>query len=886
VSQPAIGISTFLFTDIEGSTRLLQRLADDYARLLEEHRRLISAAVTAAGGRVFGSEGDALFASFSSPAAALSAAAQAQRALSAHRWPGGAECRVRMGVHTGEAMATGDDYVGLPLHQVARVMGAAHGGQVVVSNATRETTGALPEGLELRDLGEHRLKDLARAERLFQLVGEGLADGFPPLRTLDARPNNLPVQLTSFIGREELAAARRALDSTRLLTLSGPGGTGKTRLALQLAADASDDFPDGVYFVGLETVRDPELLVPAMTAAIGLADTPGVTPMKRLIDHLHGKRVLLVLDNFEQIVGAGATVAQLLRDVPEAKVIVTSRNVLRVYGEQDFPVPPLGVPQPDGTDADLTADTAARSEAVLLFVERAVAVQPSFRLTDENASAVVEIVRRLDGLPLAIELAAARTRVLPVEAIRARLGQRLGLLTGGARDLPARQQTLRGAIDWSYELLDEPERRLFQRFGVFEGGAFLVQAERVCDAAGDLGIDTLDGLGALSDKSLLRGTLAADEDPRFVMLATIREYALERTSEGGSLTELQLRHAITFVELAESAAGLLTGQQSGRWLDRLAVDHDNVRAALDWAIERGQTALALRMVAAFWRFWQIRGHLYVARDFVDRVTAMPQFADEPPGLQARALAAAGGVCYWQGDFGATHDYYSRGLEQARRSGDRRAFAEALYNFGFAPTTGVEAGDYRSYFVAGRKSFEESLALFRELDDRKGIADAGWALAMAMAAEDDLDGALRYGHESLELYRALDDAFGTAWAANQLALYSELAGRTREAYRHLRESTELFTRAGDQSGIVLSLADYAWIAQRKGQTERAWRLGGATEAMQETTGVGLIPAAASFLDWQPPSRPEGDPEGLRAWNEGRRMSIEEAVAFALDHRAGE
>jgi len=434
-----------------------------------------------------------------------------------------------MGVHSGEAIQTGTDYVGLALHQAARISAAGHGGQILVSEAARRLAATLPDGLELRDLGERRLKDLASPERLYQVIGDGLADEFPPLRTLDTKANNLPVQLTSFVGRDELAAARAALAGTRLLTLTGPGGTGKTRLALQLAAEASDDFPDGVYFVALDSVRDASLVPSAVASTIGLA-VGGSDPLDTLATLLREKRVLIVLDNFEQIVDAAPDVARLLREAPDIKIIVTTRIVLRVSGEQEFPVPPLGMPPASSTE--LTAAEAGRYEAVRLFAERAMAVQPSFALTDANAPVVVEIVKRLDGLPLAIELAAARTRVLDVSAIRARLGQHLSLLTGGARDVPERQQTLRGAIDWSYDLLEAPDRRLFERFSVHAGGAFLTQADDVCGPPAELGEEVLDGLSSLAEKSLVKAGLNGSEDPRFAMLVTIRDYAHERLASG------------------------------------------------------------------------------------------------------------------------------------------------------------------------------------------------------------------------------------------------------------------------------------------------------------------------------------------------------------------
>jgi len=867
---------TFLFSDIEGSTRLIQQLGAEYPRVLADHRRLIADAVSGNGGSIFGTEGDALFCAFPSPAAAVAAAAAAQRALAEHEWPEGGEIRVRMGIHTGEALLTGGDYVGLSLHEVARITAAGHGGQVLISEATRRLATTLPAGLELRDLGERRLKDLSAPARIYQLVGDGLGDRFPPLQTLDQRANNLPVQLTTFVGRAELEVAHAALAETRLLTLTGPGGTGKTRLALQLAAAASDSFADGVYFVALDSVTEGGLVPAEIATTIGLSMSGSTAPMQAVSDHLREKELLLVLDNFEQVVDAAAIVGQLLREAPKIKIIVTTRIVLHTYGERELPVPPLGLPPPG--DQPLSAGKAAEYEAVQLFVERAMAVQPEFVLTDENAPLIVDITRRLDGLPLAIELAAARTRALSVPAIHARLDQHLALLTGGARDLPGRQQTLRGAIDWSYDLLEMADRRLFERFSVHAGGAFLSQADAVCGPPAELGEDVLDGLTSLADKSLVKPDLAADADPRFAMLVTIRDYAHERLESSDEFDELARRHAWAYLELAESIAGGLIGSDGRRRADRLERDHDNLRAALDWAVARGEVAYALRFIVAVWRFWQIRGHLDEARRRADEVIAMPGVTDQPDELLSRAYAAAGGITYWQADVPATHRYYGLGLAAARRSADERLAAEALYNFGFAATD--EPTLSNELYIAGRPYWEESLAIYERLGDMRGVADANWGLASAFTATGDAEAGVRHAEAALAGYSQLNDPFGTGWAHYMLSGFNARAGDVDGARSHLREALGVFAAAGDQTGILLNLAGYALLAEIESDRERANRLGGAVETLRAATGAGLIDDAPEWFEFSIPSRPEEDLEALQWWDEGARMSTEEAVTYAL------
>src|SRR3954469_13756168 len=601
-----------------------------------------------------------------------------------HEWPADGRIRVRMGVHTGEAIESNGDYVGLTVHQVARIMSAGHGGQVLVSESTRRLLNDTPRGVELRDLGERRLKDLAAPERLFQLIIEGLDERFPPLRTLDTHANNLPVQLTSFVGRAEMAAAGDALHETRLLTLTGPGGTGKTRLSLHLAADVSDEFEDGVFFVPLDSISDPELVAPAIVSALELAASGSASPLDAVLEFIGGKRVLLLLDNFEQVVDAAPVVNRLLREAPNLKILVTTRIVLGIYGERDFPVPPLGLPSAD--TGRLTAEQAIRHEAVELFVDRARAVQPAFVLTDENAPLVVDICRRLDGLPLAIELCAARTRSLTVAAIHSRLDQHLNLLTGGSRDRPGRQQTLRAAIDWSYDLLEGPDRALFERFAIHSGGASLTQAEAVCGPASELGEDVLDGLSSLSDKSLVKPDLSGGEDPRFAMLVTIRDYARERLAASTitSLEEIARRHALAYLDFAERLAPGFAGPEARAVSDHFETDHDNIRAALEWAIANDEAEIALRFVVATWRFWQRRGHLDEARRRIDAVMTIPGVTAQTDELQARAFAAAGGITYWQADTHATYAYYSRALAAAERSGNSQLIAQATYDHGFAP----------------------------------------------------------------------------------------------------------------------------------------------------------------------------------------------------------
>src|SRR5215210_4070551 len=533
--SPPTGTVTFLFTDIEGSTRMWEKDPEAMGSTVARHDEVLRGAIEANEGHVFKTVGDAFCAAFPTAPDALEAAISAQRLLHAGGQDEESRLRVRMALHTGAAEERGGDYFGPPLNRVARLLSVGHGGQVLLSSPAQELVrDQLPTGADLRDLGEHRLKDLIRPERVFQLLIPDLPEDFPALRTLDVRPNNLPVQPTPLVGREkEVEAVRERLGGSsgaRLLTLTGPGGIGKTRLALQVAAEALEEFEDGAFFVALAAIADPALVAPAIAGSLGVLDSGERPLIEGLKDHLRDRQPLLLLDNFEQVLEASSLVGELLSSCPELKVLATSRISLRLYGEREYPVPPLALPDPAHLPPP---ERLTQYEAVRLFVERAQDARPDFSVTNENAPAVAEICARLDGLPLAIELAAARAKILSPQAMLSRLSNRLKLLKGGARDLPERQQTLRGAIDWSHALLEEGEKVLFAMLSVFAGGRTLEAIEAICDAEGDLPVDVLDGVEPLADKSLLREEEGPGGEPRFVMLETIHQYAKEKLEESG-----------------------------------------------------------------------------------------------------------------------------------------------------------------------------------------------------------------------------------------------------------------------------------------------------------------------------------------------------------------
>lgn len=896
---PSVGTLTFLFSDIEGSTRLEQEIGTAaYATLRERHRQLLRAAFGAAGGQEQGTEGDSFFVVFPSPLGAVVAVVAAQQALLAEAWPAGSNVRVRMGLHAGEASLAGGSLVGLSINLAARIAAAAHGGQVLASGTVRALTeGALPAEITLLDMGEHRLKDLRAAERIYQVLAPGLPADFPALRTLDARPNNLPTQLTTFVGRAaELAEARRLLAGTRLLTLTGPGGTGKTRLSLELAASAIDQCPGGVYFVPLEPVREAALVAPRILSAIGLAEVPARPARDVLVEWLAGRRVMLVLDNFEQVLDAGSLVADLLRSVPDLRVVVTSRAALRVSGEQEYAVPGLPVPpiagdlsvigraQQPGDARRFDAESAAAFGSVRLFVARAMAVRPDFRLTDENAPTVALICARLQGMPLAIELAAARIRILKPDAILARLGDQLNLLSSGSRDVPPRQQTLRGAIAWSYELLDDGCRRLLDRVSVFRAGCDLEAAEAICGPADEIGIDVFEGLTHLVDQSLLVLDDASAE-PRFRPLETIREFGAEMLTARGESEAILDRREAWYLALAERAAPELAGANQREWLDHLEADADNIRAVLDRAVRLERPSAAILLAFACWRFWQKRGHLSEAHE---RLVAMAaaSWSHADPRLRARLMEALGGVCWWQGDIAGLRPAYEEALALWRSIGDTAEIANALYNYSFVFTVGESpTADPAAMDPEGIGSAiqEEALALYRSVGDRRGQANVLWAIGNRRYFAGTEDAGVDQFREALDIFRAVGEVTMAAWSLHMLGSGLLRKGHPDESRPLLHEGLRTFHEAGDASGVVLVLDDLASQAVADGDLERAARIRGAARRLTVETGTTL----ASFVDdlFESRFRPgvkgrlsQDDRERLE--REGARLSMDQAVGYAL------
>jgi predicted ATPase/class 3 adenylate cyclase/DNA-binding XRE family transcriptional regulator len=874
------GTVTFLFADVADSRRLWQRYPLIIPHALTRYVSIVRDLIERHGGTIFRIGGEVLCAAFTSAVDAVTAALATQQALQAESWGESGPLHGRVALHTGNITPHDGDYAGLPVNRLRCMLEAGHSGQILISRATQELVrDELPPGVNLLDLGEHQLKDLIRPEHIFQLTAPDLPDDFPPLVTLDQVRTNLPMQPTPFTGREQEVAAVRALLSrgdVRLVTLTGPGGAGKSRLALQAAAELIEEFADGVYFVTLAPISDPALVVSTIAQTLDVKEASGQLPLASLKHFLRDKQLLLVLDNFEQVVAAAPLITELLAAAPGVKSFITSRSPLHVSGEREYPVPPLTVPKLPPVPP---LGRLRQYEGVHLFIERAQAVKPDFIITSENAPAVAEICYRLDGLPLAIELAAARVKLLPPQALLTRLSSRLRLLTGGARDLPARQQTLRAAIAWSEDLLSTNERTLLARLAVFVGGCTLEAVEAICNADGSLDGDGLDELHALLNNSLLRQEEQAQGEPRFVMLETIREYALERLVERGEAEMLRQQHAAYYLLLAEAAVAKLQDANQDVWLAQLEAEHDNLRAALRRTLERQDAETALRLGAALWHFWEIHGHFAEGRRWLEAVLRQSQ--STPTAVRAKAFSGAGTMAWQQGDYHNASLFHQEALALYRELGDQSGIAFALNNIG------VQAHD-QGDFEQAAVYYTEGLDLARASRDRQTVAYILHNLGEIAQYQRDYARALELYNASLAVSRELGNRWMIAYTQTALARVTHYQGDDDHATALFRESLMLLQAVGGKEGIAECLEAWAGLRGGQGHAPHAVRLYGAAAALRAAIGAPLSHAAQTDYerDLATIRGQLAETVFAEAWADGQAMPLEQVIAEALDYSAAE
>lgn len=918
------GTVTFLFTDIEGSTDLAQRYPEAMPALLKRHDAILHEAITQYCGVVFKTIGDAFCAAFASADEALNATLAAQRALQHEAWSP-ASIKVRMGLNSGAAQPELEagrlvDYSGyLTLTLVQRVMSTAFGGQILISNATAELLhGHLPQEIELRDMGEHRLKGLLKLERLWQIAAPDLISEFPALHTLNVVTNNLPAQLTSFIGRaQEIKDIKQALSAARIVTLTGAGGTGKTRLAYQVATELLDTFPDGVHLIELAPLSDPSLISQSLAAVLGLHTLEGGPVMPVILDYLRDKKTLLILDNCEHLVAASARLAdELLKACQSLKILASSREALGIAGESTYHVPSLSLPAEKAS-----LESLQHCEAAQLFIDRATAANPQFALTPQNAASIALVCRHLDGIPLALELAAARVKVFSVDQIADRLNDRFRLLTGGSRTALPRQQTLRAAIDWSYDLLQEDERLLLRRLSVFVNGWTFEAAEAVC---GDANVDVLDLLPHLVDKSLVVVEQHGAEDARYGLLETIRQYARGKMEAAGENDAQRDRHAAYFKELVILIEPKLYTSTAQPWVDTLEAEYDNIRAALDWLIDQDVEA-ALRIIAALSIFWIGRGYHAEGRSRAEAAVARAEALPPATGLAAfrrkqligQALGSLVSVGMADGDNAYTELVAEKCAAIARDTGDKALLARALC---FAATGRISAGD--TTCVEGWVT--EALSAARDSGNPFALGMAlGLMAEILMILDRDPETVQAYSKESLAILATSDNQWGQSMmmlslgavakykghyveartqftrleallsktsdkhrlnvARSELAHIDRYEGHTEPAERLYFETIVEWQKLGHRAAVANQLECLAFIANARLQNKRAATMLGAAEILRETIKMSMTPVEQEEYNQQVGElRTRLDQKVLEAaWNSGRLMSMDQAIAFALD-----
>jgi predicted ATPase/class 3 adenylate cyclase len=921
------GIVTFLFTDIEGSTKIAQEHPETMSALLARHHEILNQSIQAHNGYVFQIIGDAFCVTFDSAPQALNAAVQAQRSLCKEAWSP-APIKVRMGIHTGKAdVQENGQYRGyLTMSHVQRLMSAAHGGQVLISQATQELVrNEMPAGVTLRDMGERRLKDMIHAEPIYQLVVPDLPADFPQIKTLDTYHHNLPAQMTSFIGRAtELAEIKQTLEEHRLVTLTGSGGAGKSRLSLQVALECLHRFADGIWLAELAPVTDPGLVPQTLLTIFRLREDSHRSALEILIDHLRTKTALLLLDNCEHLIEACAQISEaLLHACPNLRILASSREALGIDGEVAYRVPSLSTPNPTKLPP---LDRLEKVDSIRLFVERAAAAKPGFTLSAQNASALAQICSRLDGIPLAIELAASRVKVLSPEQIAARLDDRFRLLTGGSRTALPRQQTLRAMIDWSYSLLSEQEKTLFRRLAVFVGGWTLEAAESVGAEVGQDDIlphDVLDLLTRLVDKSLVLAEESAGEI-RYHRLETIRQYSREKLFETDEVESMRDRHLDYFVRFAELVDEKLKGGDQLLWQSRMAAEQDNLRAALEWGVGRDPDS-ALRIAGAANLFWTAGG--YSAEGFrwttkaleqVERAP-MPQDITRAQRLAAHAKALRGLTRLYLslGDNASAKRAAEESVVLYRQSQDRRGLAFALVILAYpleflGERVQAEAALQESYSLArlegdvyvicralnrlarlivdlhhdlelSQQYMEESLRLAREAGLRSQQAQAAETLGFIASQRGDYDQARLHFQESVRIYDEIGAAFNVVLEKSNLAHLERGLGNYAQALEYYRETITAFRDMGQIGAIAHQLECFGFIALAQDQNERALLLFAAANALREKRGRPMTPDEQVHFDEQL--------ESLRAkmdlalfnslWSQGHAMSVEQAIQYALD-----